>query len=50
MIAWTQDRSVDGRKVETSLTLAAWSAAWLAALGSFGSFVVNLTRAFGLWH
>jgi len=53
MIAWTQDRSIDGKKVETrsvSLTLVAWSAAWTAALGSFGSFVVNLGRAFGWWH
>jgi hypothetical protein len=54
MITWTQIRSVDGKEVVTrnsvSLGFFVWSAAWVAATGSFGSFVVNLTRAFGLWR
>jgi hypothetical protein len=53
MISWTQFRNSDG-EVETrgSLKLGffVWSAAWVAATGSFGSFLVNLTRAFGWWH
>jgi hypothetical protein len=54
MITWTQVQSVDGKKVETRNTLTlgflGWSAAWLAATGSFGSFVVNLGRALAWWR
>ena len=53
MITWTQVRNVDGKKVETrsELTLGVfvWSAAWVTATGSFGSFVVNLGRALRWW-
>ena len=58
MITWTHVRTVDGKEVDktrSSLTLGRveWTAAWLAAAGSFGSFVVNLVnlaRALGGWH
>ena len=49
---WTQVQSVDGKKTHSTLSLGfvAWSAAWVAAIGSFGSFVMNFGRAFGWWH
>ena len=55
MITWrTHVRNVDGKEVETGSTLTLgffeWSAAWRAATGSIGSFLVNLTRALGWWH
>jgi hypothetical protein len=46
--------SVDGRNVETHSNLSLgnfeWAVAWLASIGSFGSFLVSLAQAFGLWH
>ena len=62
MITWTHIQkvdgknfeSVDGKNVETHSSLSLgnfeWSVAWLAATGSFGSFLVSLAQAFGLWH
>jgi hypothetical protein len=56
MVTWTQTqtRSADGNSVQTRNEVAlgfwAWSAAWVAATGSIGSFAVNLTRALGWWH
>ena len=62
MITWTHIQnvdgknleSVDGRNVETqsslSLGSSEWAVAWLASIGSFGSFLVSLAQAFGLWH
>jgi hypothetical protein len=62
MITWTHIQkvdgknleSVDGKNVETHSSLSLgnfeWSVAWLASIGSFGSFLVSLAQAFGLWH
>ena len=54
MITWTHVRNVDGKEVVTRshLTLGSlwWSAAWVAATGSFGSFVVNAGRALSWWR
>jgi hypothetical protein len=49
MITWTHVRTVDGNEVgktRSTLTLGRveWTAAWLAATGSFGSFLVNLVN------
>ena len=46
MITWTHVRTVDGNEVgktRSTLTLGRveWTAAWLAATGSFGSFLVK---------
>jgi hypothetical protein len=60
MITWTHIQNVDGlesvggKNVETHSSLSLgnfeWSVAWLAAIGSFGSFLVSLAQAVGLWH
>ena len=62
MITWTHIQkvdgknleSVDGKNVETHSSLSLgnfeWLVAWLASIGSFGSFLVSLAQAFGLWH
>ncbi len=62
MITWTHVQKVDGtnlesvggKDVETQSNLSLgnfeWAVAWLASIGSFGSFLVSLAQAFGLWH
>jgi hypothetical protein len=62
MITWTHVQKVDGtnlesvggKDVETQSNLSLgnfeWAVAWLASIGSFGSFLVSLAQDFGLWH
>jgi hypothetical protein len=50
VITWTQTavRTVDGREVQTSNVVSLgfweWTAAWVAATGSIGSFAVNFVN------